>query len=86
LHRAHATPRCQPHDIPVLVSARLLKPLSNPQPNSVKYLASMEVLELAKGRARRLGRIGRGKMQQRNKRRFVALIILERDLPGWSIY
>jgi hypothetical protein len=46
----------------------------------------MEVLELAKGRARLLGRIGRGKMQQRNKRRFVALIILERDLPGWSIY
>ncbi len=41
---------CQPHDIPVLVAARLLKPLGNPQPNSVKYFASMEVLELAKER------------------------------------
>jgi hypothetical protein len=42
---------CQPHDIPVLVAARLLKPLGNPQPNSVKYFASVEVLELAKERA-----------------------------------
>ena len=42
---------CQPHDIPVLVEARLLKPLGNPQPNSVKYFASVEVLELAKERA-----------------------------------
>jgi len=41
---------CQPHDIPVLVAARLLKPLGNPQPNSVKYFASVEVLELAKDR------------------------------------
>ena len=41
---------CQPHDIPVLVAARLLKPLGNPQPNSVKYFASVEVLELAKER------------------------------------
>ena len=41
---------CQPYDIPVLVAARLLKPLGNPQPNSVKYFASVEVLELAKDR------------------------------------
>jgi hypothetical protein len=41
---------CQPHDIPVLVAARLLKPLGNPQPNSVKYFASVEVLELTKDR------------------------------------
>jgi len=39
---------CQPYDIPVLVAARLLKPLGNPQPNSVKYFASVEVLEFAK--------------------------------------
>jgi len=31
---------CQPYDVPVLVAARLLKPLDNPQPNSVKYFAS----------------------------------------------
>jgi hypothetical protein len=41
---------CQPHDVPVLVMARLLKPLGNPTPNSVKYFASMEVLELARDR------------------------------------
>jgi hypothetical protein len=41
---------CQPHDIPVLVASRLLKPLGNPQPNSVKYFASIEVLELKKDR------------------------------------
>lgn len=42
---------CQPHDVPVLVSARLLKPLGNPQPNSVKYFATLEILELTKDRA-----------------------------------
>jgi hypothetical protein len=41
---------CQVHDVPVLVAARLLKPLGNPQPNSVKYFATLEVLELAKDR------------------------------------
>jgi hypothetical protein len=41
----------QPHDIPVLVAGRLLKPLGNPQPNSVKYFSSVEVLELTKDRA-----------------------------------
>ena len=39
---------CQPHDVPVLIAARLLKPLGNPQPNSVKYFAAVEVLEHAK--------------------------------------
>jgi hypothetical protein len=42
---------CQPHDVPVLVSARLLKPLGNPQPNSVKYFAATEIVELTKDRA-----------------------------------
>lgn len=42
---------CQPHDVPVLVAARLLKPLGNPPPNSVKFFAALEVLELAKDRA-----------------------------------
>ncbi|HUJ10688.1 MAG TPA: hypothetical protein VL171_11735 [Verrucomicrobiae bacterium] len=42
---------CQPHDIPVLVSARLLKPLGNPLPNSVKYFATRELVELMEDRA-----------------------------------
>jgi len=42
---------CQPHDVPVLVAARLLRPLGNPPPNCVKFFASLEVLELAKDRA-----------------------------------
>jgi len=41
---------CQQHDIPILVAARLLKPLGNPPPNSVKFFAALEVLELAKDR------------------------------------
>ena len=42
---------CQPHDVPVLVAARLLKPLGNPPPNSVKFFASLELLELIKDRS-----------------------------------
>jgi hypothetical protein len=42
---------CQPHDVPVLVAARLLKPLGSPQPNGVKYFAAVEILELARDRA-----------------------------------
>ncbi len=41
---------CQPHDVPVLVMARLLKPLGNPQPNGVKHFATPEILELTKDR------------------------------------
>src|SRR5712672_2607749 len=42
---------CQPHDVPVLVLARLLKPLGNAPPNSVKYFASAELLKLMEDRA-----------------------------------
>ena len=41
---------CQAHDVPVLVAARLLKPLGNPLPNSIKFFATAEVLESAKDR------------------------------------
>jgi len=41
---------CQAHDIPILVAARLLKPLGNPPPNSVKYFATLEVIEQSKDR------------------------------------
>ena len=40
------TLNCQPHDVPVLVAARLLKPLGNPPPNSTKYFATADVFEL----------------------------------------
>ena len=39
---------CQLHDGPVLVAARLLKPLGNPPQNGTKYFAAKEVVELAK--------------------------------------
>jgi hypothetical protein len=38
------------HDIPVLVRAGILKPLGDPPPNAVKFLATVEVLELADDR------------------------------------
>ena len=47
---------CQPHDIPILVAARLLKPLGSPPPNGCKFFAAPEILELARDRAW-LGRI-----------------------------
>src|ERR1700678_1811813 len=42
---------CQPHDIPALIHARLLKHLGNPAPNSTKYFATAELLEIAKDRS-----------------------------------
>jgi hypothetical protein len=41
---------CQPHDIPALVSSRLLKPLGNPPPNGIKFFATADLLELVKDR------------------------------------
>jgi hypothetical protein len=41
----------QPQDVPILVAARLLKPLGNPPPNSVKFFAASELLEQVKDRA-----------------------------------
>jgi hypothetical protein len=42
---------CQPHDVPALVAARLLKPLGNPSQNSTKYFSTVDVLELTKDRS-----------------------------------
>jgi hypothetical protein len=39
---------CQPHDVPVLVAARLLRPLGNPPVNGIKYFATLELLEACK--------------------------------------
>ena len=41
----------QAHDIPTLVSARLLKPLGNPPPNGIKYFAASEIVELMQDRS-----------------------------------
>lgn len=42
---------CQAHDVPILVSYRLLKPLGNPPQNGVKYFSTAEVAELTKDRS-----------------------------------
>lgn len=42
---------CQAHNAPILVAARLLKPLGNPPPNSVKFFAASELLQLVEDRA-----------------------------------
>ncbi len=42
---------CQPHDVPILVSTRLLRPLGNPPANGIKFFATADVLELVKDRA-----------------------------------
>lgn len=41
---------CQLHDLPILVTTRLLKPLGNPPPNGIKFFATSDVLELSKER------------------------------------
>jgi hypothetical protein len=41
---------CQPHDVPILVATRLLRPLGNPPPNGIKFFAASEVLELVQDR------------------------------------
>ena len=41
----------QEHDIPVLVSANLLRPLGNPGQNCVKYFATISMRELARDAA-----------------------------------
>ena len=33
----------QPHDLPILVGAGLLRPLGRPSPNSIKYFATVEL-------------------------------------------
>ena len=42
---------CQPHDIPALVSSRLLKPLGNPAQNGIKFFCTVDVLEVLKDRS-----------------------------------
>ena len=37
---------CQNYDIPVLIAARLLKPLGNPLPSARKYFAAAEIIRL----------------------------------------
>jgi len=41
---------CQPHDIPALVAAKLLKPLGNPPANGIKFFATVDLLESTKDR------------------------------------
>lgn len=42
---------CQPHDVPALVTAKLLKPLGNPPANGIKFFATVDVLELVQDRS-----------------------------------
>jgi hypothetical protein len=42
---------CQTHDVPILVAARLLKPLGNPPANGIKFFGAADVMELARDRA-----------------------------------
>ena len=40
-----------PHHVPILVAARLLRPLGNPPPNGIKFFATSDLLEHAKDRS-----------------------------------
>ena len=45
---------CQPHDVPVLVAAKLLKPLGNPPANGIKFFCAADLLEQFKDRSWRV--------------------------------
>jgi len=40
---------CQMHDVPVLVTARLLRPLDNPQKNGIKFFTTADLLGVGQG-------------------------------------
>ena len=41
---------CRAHDVPILVAAKLLRPLGSPSPNGVKFFATADIMELLKDR------------------------------------
>ena len=41
----------QPHDIPILIHAKLLHPIGDPKPNAPKYFAAVDLEELAHDRS-----------------------------------
>lgn len=42
---------CQAHDMPVLIAAKLVRPLGNPAPNASKYFSTAELVEMIKDRS-----------------------------------
>jgi len=42
---------CQPHDVPVLVATKLLRPLGNPPANGIKFFCAADLLEQVKDRS-----------------------------------
>jgi hypothetical protein len=42
---------CQAYDIPILVAAKILKPLGNPPTNGIKFFATADLLEAIKDRS-----------------------------------
>lgn len=58
---------CQTHDMPILISSKLLKPPGNPAPNEVKFFATAEILELLKDRSW-LAKVTNAISQHRHKR------------------
>lgn len=76
---------CQPHDVPILVSARLLKPLGNPPPNGIKFFAASDLLELTKDRswlARMTNAINQHWRNQNARRKHRAPGEAESEQPG----
>jgi hypothetical protein len=51
VEQAGSVLNCQPHDVPALIHAHLLKPLGNPSVNGMKFFATADLLETAKDRA-----------------------------------
>jgi hypothetical protein len=72
---------CQTYDVAILVMSKLLKPLGNPAPNSVKYFTMADILELSKDRtwlAKLTNAIGHH-WRKKNLRKKERLIVVRSD-------
>lgn len=75
---------CQPHDVPALVAARVLKPLGTPAVNGIKFFAASDVFELGNDRERlaKMTNIITQHWREKNKktrRKYLADFILKNE-------
>ena len=75
----------QPHDIPVLIEARLLKPLGNPRPQAVRYFCTVEIEEFAAKR-QWLAKATNAIYEHWNRKNQAADPAIEEDMAGAFAY
>lgn len=74
------------HDIPVLIKARLLKPLGSPAPNGIKWFSAAELETFARDRAwlDRATKAVQAHWKGRNREKTLALVSSKISIPNQS--